>query len=155
MKISKYMTTKLIKTMPEMSVKDAFLLMRTHRVRHLPVVEGDKLVGIISDRDLRRPKWVDALDDWTTYYQINDETRVKDVMTLNPEVVHTYDTIRKAVVILRERRYGALPVLDKNGDLVGILSAQDLLTALWELMLIPKKKKKAKPKAAPTKEKDA
>ncbi len=145
MKISKYMTTKLIKTKPEMSVKDAFLLMRTHRVRHLPVVEGDKLVGIISDRDLRRPKWVDALDDWTSYYQISDEASVRDVMTANPEVVHTYDSIRKAVVVLRERRYGALPVLDKTGDLVGILSAHDLLTALWEMMLKSKKEKGAKP----------
>ena len=138
------MTTKLIKVTQEMSVKDAFLLMRSHRVRHLPVVEGDSLMGIISDRDLRRPKWVDALDDWTTYYQINDDTRVKDVMTVNPEVVRTYDTIRKAVVLLRERRYGALPVLDKKNDLVGILSAQDLLTALEELLVKPKASKKSK-----------
>jgi acetoin utilization protein AcuB len=133
MKVSKYMTTKLITAMPGMSVKDAFLVMRTHRVRHLPVVEGDQLVGIISDRDLRRPKWADALDDWTTYYQIDDETRVRDVMTKNPEVVRTYDRIQKAVKILREQRYGALPVLNKKGELVGILSALDLLDALEEL----------------------
>ena len=98
MKVSKYMTTKLITTTAKTSVKDAFLLMRTHRVRHLPVVDGDKLVGIISDRDLRRPKWVDALDDWTAYYQIDDDTHVQDVMTSNPEIVRTYDTIRKAVL---------------------------------------------------------
>ena len=146
MKVSKYMTTKLIKVTPEMSVKDAFLLMRSHRVRHLPVVDGDSLEGIISDRDLRRPKWVDALDDWTAYYQINDDTLVKDVMTLNPEVVRTYDTIRKAVILLRERRYSALPVLDKKNDLVGILSAQDLLTALEELLVKPAAKKKTKDK---------
>ncbi len=141
MKISQFMTTKLITATPQMSVKEAFLLMRTHRVRHLPVVEGDTLVGIISDRDLRRPKWADALDDWTAYYQINDETRVRDVMTPDPEVVRTYHPIRKAVIILLEHRYGALPVLDKKGDLVGILSAQDLLSALWELMLKPKQPK--------------
>jgi len=146
MKISRYMTTKLIKTSPDMSVKDAFLLMKTHRVRHLPVVEGDKLQGIISDRDLRRPRWVDALDDWTSYYQINDETLVREVMTSNPEVVYTYDTIRKAVTVLMEHRYGALPVLDKKGDLVGILSAQDLLAALDELLVEPKQVKKGKTK---------
>jgi len=140
------MTTKLIKTSPDMSVKDAFLLMKTHRVRHLPVVEGDKLQGIISDRDLRRPRWVDALDDWTSYYQINDETLVREVMTSNPEVVYTYDTIRKAVTVLMEHRYGALPVLDKKGDLVGILSAQDLLAALDELLAEPKQVKKGKSK---------
>jgi acetoin utilization protein AcuB len=142
MKVSKYMTQKLITATPEMSVKDAFLVMRRHRVRHLPVVEGDRLVGIISDRDLRRPAWVDALDDWTSYYQINDDMRVKDAMTSNPEVVRTYDPIARAVKIFREQRYGALPVMDKGGALVGILSAQDLLLALEELLERPKRKKR-------------
>jgi acetoin utilization protein AcuB len=134
MKVSKYMTQKLITVAPQQSVKDAFLVMRQHRVRHLPVVEGDTLVGIISDRDLRRPRWVDALDDWTNYYQISDDVSVRDVMTSNPEVVHTYDGIDKAVRLFREQRYGALPVLNKQSELVGILSAQDLLLALEELL---------------------
>ncbi len=138
MKVSKYMTQKLITTSPDTSIKDAFLLMRAHRVRHVPVVEEDKLVGIISDRDLRRPSWVDALDDWTSYYQIDDSQSVGDIMTSNPETVRTYDKILKAVKIFREQRYGALPVLDKTDDLVGILSAQDLLMALEELMVKPK-----------------
>ena len=139
MKISKYMTTKLVTATPEMTVKDAFLAMRSHRVRHLPVLEGDALVGFLSDRDLRRPKWVDALDDWTQYYQIDDHTTVRDVMTANPEVVRTYDRVSKAVKIFREQRYGALPVLNKSGELVGVLSAHDLLGALEELLYVPKK----------------
>ncbi|MFH2002522.1 MAG: CBS domain-containing protein [Planctomycetota bacterium] len=134
MKVSKYMTTKLVTASPDLSVKDAFLMMRKNQVRHLPVLEDGKLVGIISDRDLRRPKWVDALDDWTQYYQINDETTVADVMTPNPEVVHTYDRVEKAIKIVREQRYGALPVLNKEEELVGILSAYDLLNALEEFI---------------------
>ena len=134
MKISKYMSTKLITTTPDTTVKNAFLTMKTHRVRHLPVVDGDTLVGIISDRDLRRPRWVDAMDDWTAYYQINDETTVEAVMTNNPEVVHTYERIFRAVEIFREQRYGALPVLDKNEELAGIISPHDLLGALEELL---------------------
>jgi len=134
-KVSKYMTTKLITCTPEMSVKSAYLTMISHRVRHIPVVEGDQLVGIISDRDLRRPSWVDALDDWTQYYQISDDTKVADIMTTKPVTVRTYDRIDKAVRIFREERYGAVPVLDKNGDLVGILSAHDLLGALDDLLI--------------------
>ncbi len=144
MNVSKYMTQKLITVTPDMSVKQAFLTMRTHRVRHLPVVDGDKLVGIISDRDLRRPRWAESSNDWTAYYQIDEDLAVKDVMTANPEVVRTYDEIGKAVAIFRERRYGALPVLDKKGDLVGILSAQDLLLALEELLLQAKVEKPRK-----------
>lgn len=134
MKVSKFMTTKLITATPDQTVKDAFLVMRTHRVRHLPVVDGDKLVGIISDRDLRRPNWADALDDWTLYYQIDDETTVADAMTRNPESVRTYDPIRKALTKLREERYGALPVLNKKDELVGIISAHDLLGALEQIL---------------------
>jgi acetoin utilization protein AcuB len=148
MKVSKYMTQKLITAKPDMTVKQAFLTMRTHRVRHIPVVDGDRLVGIISDRDLRRPRWADTVDDWTSYYQITDDVTVRDVMTSNPEVVHTYDKILKAVSIFRERRYGALPVLDKDGELVGILSAQDLLLALEELLLQPKQDKRRKKKSS-------
>jgi acetoin utilization protein AcuB len=147
MKVSKYMTRKLITVTPNMSVKDAFLTMRTHRVRHLPVVDGDSLAGIISDRDLRRPRWAESLDDWTSYYQIDDNISVKDVMTSNPEVLRTYDQVLKAITIFREHRYGALPVLDKTGALVGILSAQDLLLALEELLLELKAQKKSKKKA--------
>ena len=76
------------------------------------------LVGIYTDGDLRR-----SLNKGVDIYGAN----IKDVMTPNPEVVRTYDRITKAVSIFRERRYGALPVLDKTGSLVGILSAQDLL----------------------------
>jgi acetoin utilization protein AcuB len=147
MKVSKYMTQKLIVVGPDMTVKDAFLTMRSRRVRHLPVVDGDDLVGIISDRDLRRPKWAETIDDWTSYYQIDDDLTVKDVMTSQPETVRTYDGILKAVRVFREQRYGALPVLDKTGALVGILSAQDLLLALEELLTQPdlptKKRKKS------------
>jgi acetoin utilization protein AcuB len=144
MKVSKYMTRKLITVTSGRSVKDAFLTMRTHRVRHLPVVEGDKLEGIISDRDLRRPRWADALEDWTSYYQIDEDITVNDVMTSNPEVLRTYDPILKAIAIFREKRYGALPVLDKTGALVGILSAQDLLLALEELLLEAKAERRSK-----------
>ena len=134
MKVSKYMTQKLITATPDMSVEQAFLLMRTHRVRHIPVVEGEALVGIISDRDLRRPRWAEHVDDWTAYYQINDSHVVIDVMTRNPETVRTSDNVLKAVKLFREHRYGALPVLNKDGDLVGILSAQYLLGALEEYL---------------------
>jgi acetoin utilization protein AcuB len=134
MNVSKYMTQKLITATPDMSVKQAFLLMRTHRVRHIPVVEGETLVGIISDRDLRRPRWAETLDDWTTYYNIDETHTVADVMTRTPETVKASDDIRKAVKIFREQRYGALPVLNRDQELVGILSAQDLLVALEELL---------------------
>lgn len=134
MKVSKYMTKKIFTATPNTSVKDAFLLMKNEGVRHLPVLENGAMVGIISDRDLRRPKWAEEVDDWTSYYEINDETMVGDIMIKNPEVVYTYDKIRKSVKILREQGYGALPVLNKKGELVGMLSAYDLLGVLEDIL---------------------
>jgi len=135
MNVSKYMTQKLITAAPDMSVEQAFLLMRSHRVRHIPVVDAENLVGIISDRDLRRPRWAEHVDDWTAYYQIDDSHTVADVMTRNPETVRASDPVLKAVRVFRECRYGALPVLNKDQELVGILSAQDLLGALEEFLV--------------------
>jgi acetoin utilization protein AcuB len=74
------------------------------------------------------------VDDWTSFYQIDETHRVSDTMTRNPETVRAADSILKAVRIFREHRYGALPVLNKDDELVGILSAQDLLGALEELL---------------------
>jgi acetoin utilization protein AcuB len=130
MKVSKYMSTKLITAAPEMSVLAAFSTMRSFRVRHLPVVDKGELVGIISDRDLRRPRWAEEVENWADYYRLDEETTVADVMTRTPQVVRTYDRIDKAVKLFREHRYGALPVLDKKGELHGIISPHDLLGAL-------------------------
>ena len=69
-------------------------------------------------------------------------------MTSNPEVLRTYDQILKAITIFRENRYGALPVLDKTGALVGILSAQDLLLALEEMLQEAKAARKGQKKKA-------
>jgi acetoin utilization protein AcuB len=129
------MTQKLITAAPDMSVKQAFLTMRTNHVRHLPVLADGELIGIISDRDLRRPRWAESDDDWTSYYRIDDQVAVKDVMIANPETVRVYDPILRAVRLFREHRYGALPVLDKKGDMVGMLSPQDLLLALEEMLV--------------------
>jgi len=75
------------------------------------------------------------VDDWTAYYQIDDSHTVADVMTRTPETVRASDPVLKAVRVFRERRYGALPVLNKDDGLVGILSAQDLLGALEEFLV--------------------
>ncbi len=135
MKVSRYMTAKVITARPDDGVRKTFFRMRQHRVRHLPVVEeGGKLVGFISDRDLRRPDWVDQDVDISHAYQLDDNLQVQDLMSTNLVVAHTYDPVAKVVDVFLERRYGALPVLNKDEELVGILSAVDLLRVLAELL---------------------
>jgi acetoin utilization protein AcuB len=134
MRVSQYMTDKLITARPEDGSRSTFFRMREHGIRHVPVVGGDgKLVGIISDRDLRRPDWVDQDPDLAHVYHLDDETTVGDLMTPSPIILHTYDTLHRAVELFLEHRFGCLPVLDKTEALVGIVSPIDLLRAFGEL----------------------
>lgn len=134
MKISKYMTVNLITAKVDEGARTCFFRMKEAGVRHMPIVdEAGKLIGIISDRDLRRPDWVDEAIDISHVYQLDDAIRAGDLMTTSPVVVHTYDTFHKATRLFLEHRFGCLPVLDKNGDLVGIISPLDLLLAYDQL----------------------
>jgi len=134
-KVTEYMTRKVVSVPPETGVRQAFFKMKTHHIRHLPVVDQDnKLVGIVSDRELRRPEWVDESWDIAHVYRLDDEILVGDVMIRNVHVVNTYDTLRKVVRLLLENNIGAAPVLDKTGALVGMLSAVDLLRALDDVI---------------------
>ena len=106
-------------------------MMKENSIRHLPIVDQDnRLVGIISDRELRRPNWVDEAQDIAHVYYLDNSMLVSDVMITNVHVLHTYDTLNKAVSLLLDNHIGAAPILDKTENLVGMLSAIDLLRAL-------------------------
>ena len=87
--------------------------MRQRRIRHLVVMRGKEIAGIISDRDLGalRP----------------GQAKVEDVMSAPAVSATPETTVRKAANLLRGRSIGCLPVMEKNGDLVGIVTTTDLL----------------------------
>jgi acetoin utilization protein AcuB len=134
MRVSEYMSQPAMVASPDDGARETFFRMREARVRHLPVLEGAQLVGILSDRDLRRPDWVDEAPDLAHPYELADDLTVGDLMTRHPISVHTYEPVAHAVGLFLEHGFGALPVLDKGGHLVGILTKLDLLRAL-RLML--------------------
>ncbi len=130
-KVSNYMSPRVLSIPPTMGVREAFFKMKENAIRHLPIVdENNTLIGIISDRELRRPNWVDEAQDISHVYYLDNSMLVSDVMITNIYVVHTYDTLNKAVSLLLDNHIGAAPVLDKTGALVGMLSSIDLLRAL-------------------------
>lgn len=94
-KVSDYMTRKLVTVTPDTGVREAYFLMRDKDIRHLPVVDGDTLVGIISDRQLRRPNWADEAPDIAHPYLLSDDLTVGDVMVKDVIVSHTYETLTK------------------------------------------------------------
>ena len=141
-KVSNYMSAQVISIPPTMGIREAFFKMKENGIRHLPIVdETNSLVGIISDRELRRPNWVDEAQDIAHVYYLDNSMLVSDVMITKVHVIRTYDTLNKAVSLLLDNHIGAAPVLDKNGDLVGMLSAIDLLRALKDSIDQQRKKK--------------
>ena len=134
------MARKVVTITQDTGIREAFFLMRENRIRHLPVVDNEQnLIGIISDRELRRPNWVDEALDISHVYYLDDNMLVRDVMIKNVHVLHTYDSLSKAVKLLLGNRIGAAPVLDKPGNLVGMISAVDLLRALGDILNDQKK----------------
>ena len=129
MKVKDWMVSKVITVGPETSVKEAFGIMKKNGIRHLPVQKNNRLVGVVTDRDLRRPKISDVFKEWDQLYRLNDDIAVEDVMTSPAISIKTEDDLQKAASLLIEKKFGALPVVDEKENLVGILSIQDALRA--------------------------
>lgn len=127
--VGQWMTPNPQTIPPTMSVRQAFYLMRTEGFRHLLVVEEGELVGIVSDRDLRRPDISDEPDGWLDYYNLDDDYEVQSIMTSEPKTIRSTDTLEKALKLMLFQKISALPVMNKKGRLMGILSSQDMLSA--------------------------
>ncbi|MZP28509.1 CBS domain-containing protein [Heliobacterium undosum] len=115
---------------PETTVLEALTLAERKRVRHLPVVDEGRLLGIISDRDLRdvKPSILEADN-----LEILSTTRVKDIVHTSIITVHPLDAIEDAAKMLYDHRIGCLPVV-QAGKLVGIITTTDLLHAIVDMM---------------------
>ena len=132
MKIKEWMTSSVVTVNPETSVKQAFLLMKKHGYRHLPVVRGDKLVGFVADRDLRRPEISDVFREWNGLYRLSDDIHVEDVMRTNVMSVTPETDLVSGATILIDKKISALPVVEPGDShkLVGIITIHDFLKAL-------------------------
>ena len=124
------MTREVVTLSPEATAKEALALCRERRIRHLPVVEDGKLVGIVSDRDLRSA--TPAFGDPARAAAL-EEVRVSSVMARDVLTARPEDPIEAAANRMREARVGCLPVVEGE-DLVGIVTASDVMGALVQLL---------------------
>ena len=129
MNISDLMITSPITADPQMPVLEARQLMIAKRIRHLLVMDGPKLAGILTDRDIRlnMPSPATSLTIWELNYLIARMT-VGSVMTKKLVTVGPRQDAREAALLMLDNRVGALPVVDR-GQLVGIVTETDLLRA--------------------------
>jgi len=142
MRVSKWMSPKVLTLLPTDSISTAIHLMKEKRIRRIPIVnEGGKLVGIVSDRDLKdvSPSRATTLDIWELH-AVLDKLKIADIMTKKPVTVSPETPIEKAAAIMLEKRVEGLPVLDSKGTLVGILTEGDVFRALVDITGAGKKR---------------
>jgi acetoin utilization protein AcuB len=134
MRIRDVMTPDPVTIGPNHSIGAALARMRRGGFRRLLVVEKDKLVGIITDRDLRlamnspfimREGWYDSY--------LMEHIEVRSCMTPDPITLDADDSLLSAVRLMRTHKIGGAPVME-DGKLVGIITATDLLDYLEKLL---------------------
>lgn len=123
--ISKFMTTTPVSIASGATLADAEKLMNEHAIRHLPVVDGDKLLGVITDRDLN---FVESFSD-VNPRQVN----VGRAMVETPYSVAPETPIDEVAFTMAEQRYGSAIVV-QNGHVVGIFTTVDACRCLSELL---------------------
>ena len=129
MNVETLMTAPPITTSPDMPVLEARQLMVDKRIRHLLVTEGGKLLGIVTDRDIRLnlPSPATSLSVWEINYLLARLT-VATVMTKPVITIDPRRDARSAAELMLYHKIGALPVVD-GGTLLGIITETDLLRA--------------------------
>jgi len=129
MNVRDLMTTSPITVGPETPVLDARQLMLDKRFRHVLIADGPKLLGIVTDRDIRLnlPSPATSLSVWEINYLLARLT-VASVMTKTLVTVSPRQDTREAARLMLDHKIGALPVVD-GGLLVGIITETDLLRA--------------------------
>jgi len=124
------MTREIVTLAPDETVGTALALCRERRIRHLPVLSEGRLVGIVSDRDLRSatPAFGEPERAAALQKVLVEDVMADDVISALPD-----DPIEQAANTMRERRIGCLPVVE-SGELVGIITASDVMKALVYLV---------------------
>lgn len=134
-RVKNWMTRDPVVISPKTALPEAYRLMKERRVRRLPVVDRDQLVGIVTLGDVREASPSDATS--LSIYELNylltrlsvDQIMSREVLTVGPET-----TIREAARLMLENKIGGLPVVE-NGKVVGILTESDIFRMIvqaWE-----------------------
>jgi acetoin utilization protein AcuB len=126
-KVKDWMTHPVISVPPDTSVSTAQYQMREMHIRHLPVVDHHRLVGILSLGDLREasPSDATALSIWELNY-LWDQLTVEKIMTRKVISVHSDDLVTDVLQMMIDHKFSALPVVDEDRALVGILTETDI-----------------------------
>ncbi len=130
-----WMSADVVAIAPNQTISDAEKLLKDRKIRRLPVVENDELIGIVSVNDLGKvmPSILDAEASGEEEF-IADHTEIRTVMTSSPITICPNDTLIEAARKMRRNNIDGLPVVE-NKKLLGILSISDVLDAFLDIMV--------------------
>jgi acetoin utilization protein AcuB len=134
MLLRNWMTRDPITVDPETSMMDAEHLMKEHKIRCLPVVKGKKLVGIITDRNIKAASASSAttLDMHELLYLLA-KVKAKEIMIKDPVTAYEDDTVEEAAVLMLRHKISHLPVMSDKNEVVGIITDTDIFKVLVSL----------------------
>ena len=132
--ISDIMTTDVVTLTTNDDLVTAEETFKKNRIRHIPIVSGDNILGMLSYTDLMRISFADAIDDdeYEVDTMVYNMFRIEQVMVRDVVSVPPTATVREVAQFLAQKEFHALPVVD-NGKLVGIVTTTDLIRFLIEL----------------------
>jgi CBS domain-containing protein len=133
--VSKIMSTNLVTVHHGDPVSKVRQIIREHGVHHVPVVSGQKLIGIVSYSDVLRVSFGDAFntDERAVDATLDHTMTLEQLMQREPTVVREDSPIREAADILAQGNFHALPVVSDGNKLVGMVTSTDLIRYLVEL----------------------
>jgi CBS domain-containing membrane protein len=128
-KVSEIMTKGVFAVKLDDTIRKADEIMRVEKVRHVPVLDGTKFFGLITERSLMEftlKKLYDYEDEFGEdgYNLISD---FQDIQTKDYHIIYPEDSVKKAVELMAKKKYECLPVVDWDNNLIGILTFTDIL----------------------------
>lgn len=130
--VSQIMTKEVVTLTTKNNLSDAENLFKEYGVRHLPVVNGNQLIGVLSYSDLLKISFSELSDDEkkidTTVFNMYT---IEQVMTKNPVSVSPNKTVREVTELLAKQSFHSVPVME-NGELKGVVTTTDLLKYFLE-----------------------
>jgi acetoin utilization protein AcuB len=134
MLVKDWMAKTVVTVDMEDSMQEAIRLMKDHDIRMLPVMKRGQLVGVVTDRDLKRSSASDAttLEIHELLFLIS-KIKVKDIMTKDPITVPYDYTIEETAEVLLKSKISGAPVMNNAGELVGAITQADIFRALISL----------------------
>lgn len=125
--VKDWMTRHVVTITPETSLPEAHRLMTDKKIRRLPVLENGRLVGIVTLGDVRgaEPSGATTLSIWELNYLLA-KLEIREIMAHNPVTISPEATIGEASRLMLEKKISGLPVVDKSGQLAGIITESDV-----------------------------